>query len=140
MGFNSGFKGLNNYYKTTVLVKKIKRYEKKSLGDIFEGLQNFLGNKKAENHSKIAQELISSYSAMGCNMSLKFIFFILIWILFLKTWDPSPMNASKVSIRTLLKWRCTYSGKWSPDMFGDSCWSFTYMADASWRISDARES
>jgi len=33
--------------------------------------RNFLGNEKAENYSEIVHELISSYSAMGCNMSLK---------------------------------------------------------------------
>jgi len=33
--------------------------------------RNFLGNKKAENYSETAQELIASYSAMGSNMSLK---------------------------------------------------------------------
>lgn len=31
--------------------------------------RNFLENKKAENYSEIAQDLISSYCAMGCNMS-----------------------------------------------------------------------
>ena len=33
--------------------------------------RNFPGNVKVENYSKIVQELISPYSAMGCNMSLK---------------------------------------------------------------------
>jgi len=33
--------------------------------------RNFLGNKKAENYSEILHELISSYSAIGCNMSSK---------------------------------------------------------------------
>ena len=40
--------------------------------EAFENVcRNFLGNKKAENCSEILQELISSYSALGCNMSLK---------------------------------------------------------------------
>ena len=33
--------------------------------------RNILGNKKVENYSEIVHELISSYSAMGCNMSSK---------------------------------------------------------------------
>jgi hypothetical protein len=33
--------------------------------------RNFLGKEKAENYSWIMKELISSYSAMGCNVSLK---------------------------------------------------------------------
>jgi len=39
--------------------------------------RNFLGNEKAENYSVIVHELISSYSAMGCNMSSKL--YILGW-------------------------------------------------------------
>jgi hypothetical protein len=40
--------------------------------DAFENVcRTFLGNEKAENYSDIVQELISSYSAMGCNMPLK---------------------------------------------------------------------
>jgi hypothetical protein len=36
---------------------------------------NFLGNEEAENYNEIVQQLISSYSAMGCNMSLRLRFF-----------------------------------------------------------------
>ena len=40
--------------------------------EAFESVcRKFLGNEKAENHCEIAQELISSYSAVGCNMSLE---------------------------------------------------------------------
>ena len=40
--------------------------------ETFENVcRNFLGNEKGENYSEIVHELISSYSAMGCNMSLK---------------------------------------------------------------------
>jgi hypothetical protein len=38
--------------------------------------RNFLGGVKAENHRKVVQELITSYSAEGCN----FIFCIPIWV------------------------------------------------------------
>jgi len=31
--------------------------------------RNSLGNEKAENYNEIVQELISPYSATGCNMS-----------------------------------------------------------------------
>jgi hypothetical protein len=33
--------------------------------------RNFLGNEKSENYGEILQEPISSYSAVGCNVSLK---------------------------------------------------------------------
>jgi hypothetical protein len=35
------------------------------------GGRNFLGNEKAENYSEIAQDLISSYCALWCNMSME---------------------------------------------------------------------
>jgi hypothetical protein len=33
--------------------------------------RNILGNERPENYSDTVQELISSYSAVGCNVSLK---------------------------------------------------------------------
>jgi len=40
--------------------------------DAFENVcSNFLGNKNSENYVEIMQELLSSYRALGCNMSLK---------------------------------------------------------------------
>jgi hypothetical protein len=40
--------------------------------EAFENIcRDFLGNKKAENCSENVQELISFYSAIGCNTSLK---------------------------------------------------------------------
>jgi len=67
--------------------------------------RNFLGNEKAENYSEIAQHLISSYCALGCNMSMEIHFLRTIWIFFLKTREPSLMNMVKGAIRTLPKWK-----------------------------------
>jgi len=40
--------------------------------EAFESIyRNFLGNEKVKNYSEIVQELISPYSDMGCNLSLK---------------------------------------------------------------------
>ena len=33
--------------------------------------KDFLGNHKAVNYQKVVQDLLTSYKAMGCNMSLK---------------------------------------------------------------------
>ena len=48
-----------------------KRRARKALENIYG---NFLGNEKAENYSETVQKLISSHSAVGCNMSLKLYF------------------------------------------------------------------
>ena len=50
------------------------------------------------------QELISSNSAVVCNMSLKFHFLpSYLDFLSLKTWEPCPMNMVKGSIRIFPK-------------------------------------
>ena len=42
----------------------------------FKGVvKNFLGNTLAKNYSEIAQKLLESYKALGCNMSIKVHFF-----------------------------------------------------------------
>ena len=62
---------LRKYSKTEALVQ-IKFYRGEKIWQAFENVcKNFLANKKTENYSEIVQELISSYSGVGCNMSLK---------------------------------------------------------------------
>ena len=52
--------------------------------------KDFLGNHKAANYQDVVQDLLTSYKAMGCNMSLK--------IHFLKSqWDFFPENLGEVS-------------------------------------------
>jgi hypothetical protein len=65
---------------------------------------NFLGNKKVENYSEIMQELTSSYSVIGCNIQTSFFAFPFGFFP-LKTWEQSPMNMVKVSIRIFSKWK-----------------------------------
>lgn len=84
---------------------------------------NFLGNHKAENYRDIVADLLHSYKAMGCNMSLK--------IHFLDSHlDFFPENLGAVSdehgelfhqqISTMEK---RYIGKWSSNMLADYCWT-----------------
>jgi hypothetical protein len=61
--------------------------------------RNILGNKKVENYSETAQELIASYSAIGCNMSLKRHFLHSHVGFSLKTWQLSPIKIAEGSIR-----------------------------------------
>jgi hypothetical protein len=64
---------------------------------------NFLSHEKLENCSEIVQELISSYSAVGCNMSLKLHFQCSHLGFFLKMREPSQMNMEKGSFRLFSK-------------------------------------
>jgi hypothetical protein len=86
----------------------------------FKRIRNdFLGNHKAVNHQDVVQDLLTSYKAMGCNMSLK--------IHFLGSHlDFFPQNLGEVSdehgerfhqdITTMEK---LYQGKWTSHMLAD---------------------
>ncbi|GBP36303.1 hypothetical protein EVAR_85552_1 [Eumeta japonica] len=65
-----------------------------------EVCHNFLGNKKKENYREIILELLSSYKTLKCNMSLKFISWILIWISFPLILEQYQMNTAKGFIKT----------------------------------------
>ena len=60
-----------------------------------------------ENYSTVVQELISSYSAMACDMSLELLFLHSHLDFFLKTLELSAMNMEKVSIRIFPKLKST---------------------------------
>jgi hypothetical protein len=67
--------------------------------------RNLLGNIKAANYSEIAQDLISSYYALGYNMSMELHFLHTHLDFFLKTRESSLMNMVKDAIRALPKWK-----------------------------------
>jgi hypothetical protein len=65
--------------------------------------RSYKRNEKVDNCSEIVQELISSYSSLGCTCHRNLIFCIHIWIFFRKTWKPSTMNMAKGSTRIFPK-------------------------------------
>jgi hypothetical protein len=84
---------------------------------------NFLLNNKSDNYQEIAERLLQSYQAMGCNMPLK--------IHFLHSHlDFSPQNLGAVSDehgerfhQDIAVMEKRYQGKWSVNMLSDYCWS-----------------
>jgi len=85
--------------------------------------KDFLGNHKAANYQDVVQDLLTSYKAMGCNMSLK--------IHFLESHlDFFPENLGKVSDehgerfhQDILAMEKRYQGKWTSSMLADYCWT-----------------
>jgi len=85
--------------------------------------KDFLGNHKAANYQDVVQELLTSYKAMGCNMSLK--------IHFLESHlDFSSENLGKVSDehgerfdQDILAMEKRYQGKWTSSTLADCCWT-----------------
>jgi len=85
--------------------------------------KDFLGNHKAENHQDVVQDLLTSYKAMGCNMSLK--------IHFVEShFDFFPESLGKVSDehgesfhQDIITMGKRYQGKWTSSMLADFCWT-----------------
>ncbi|UYV70650.1 hypothetical protein LAZ67_8000166 [Cordylochernes scorpioides] len=85
--------------------------------------KNFLGSVKVENYRDIVNDLLLSYKALGCNMSLK--------IHFLHSHlDFFPDNLGAVSDehgerfhQAISSMEKRYQGKWSPAMLADDCWA-----------------
>jgi hypothetical protein len=68
--------------------------------------RNSLSNEKKENYSEFVKQLISSYSAIGCNMLWKLRILLLYSNFFvLKIRAPSRRNMAKCSISTFRKWK-----------------------------------
>ncbi|UYV75417.1 hypothetical protein LAZ67_13000191 [Cordylochernes scorpioides] len=82
------------------------------------------GSVKVENYRDIVNDLLLSYKALGCNMSLK--------IHFLHSHlDFFPDNLGAVSDehgegfhQAISSMEKRYQGKWSPAMLADDCWAF----------------
>ena len=86
-------------------------------------VQNFLGNKKADNYEEIVEELLMSLRDLGCRMSIK--------VHYLHSHlDSFPENLGDVSeeqgerfhqdIKTMEE---RYQGRWDSHMMADYCWS-----------------
>ena len=84
---------------------------------------NFLGNRKQDDYITLVDNLIKSFHALGCNMSIKLHFLH-------SHLDRFPENLGDVSdeqgerfpqdIKTIEKW---YQGGWDQQMMADYCWS-----------------
>ena len=85
--------------------------------------KDFLGNHKAANYQDVVQDLLTSYKAIGCNMSMK--------IHFLESHlDFFPENLSKVGDKRgerfhqdIMAMEKLYQGKRTSDMLADYCWA-----------------
>ncbi len=82
----------------------------------------FLGNYRSPNYMNLVQQLLHSYEALGCKMSLK-LHFLMSHI------DFSPDNMGSVSDehgerfhQDIAVMEKRYKGKWSPPMLADFCW------------------
>lgn len=116
---------LEIYLKMKILISFWKA-KKKQLGMTSDFWQNnLLGNKRDENYVTLVENMLSSYQALGCNMSLK--------IHFLHSHlDYFPYNCGAVSDehgerfhQDIANMEKRYQGKWNVSMLADYCWTIT---------------
>jgi len=102
----------------------------------FKGIcKDFLGNHKAANYKDVVQDLLTSYKAMGCNMSPKIHFLESHLDFFF------PENLGEVNDehgerfhQDILVKKKRYQGEWTSSVLADYCWTLKKdVPEASYR-------
>ena len=91
----------------------------------------FLGNYKADNYEQLVANLLKSYKALACNMSLKRDFPH-------SHLDFFPLSCGEVSDehgerfhQDIAAMEKRYQGKWNPSMLADYCWTLVQVDPAA---------
>ena len=104
-------------------VKKMIDKEKAAWQCFVEVIQNFLGNRKADNYKLVVKRMLLAFRDLGCNMSIK--------VHFLNSHlDQFPENLGAVSDeqgerfhQDFMVMYERYQGRWDRNMMADYCWS-----------------
>jgi hypothetical protein len=89
-------------------------------------VKNFVGNKKADNYTQLAEDMLFHFNRLGCNMSVK--------VQYLHSYvDRFPQNLGDISeeqgerfhqhIKTM---EARYQGRWDAHMMADYCWNLMW--------------
>jgi len=85
--------------------------------------KDFLGNHKAANYQHVVQDLLTSYKAMGCNMTLKIQFLESHLNFFLENLGKVIDEHGERFHQDILAMEKRYQGKWTSSMLADYCWT-----------------
>ncbi|KAK4327299.1 hypothetical protein Pmani_002240 [Petrolisthes manimaculis] len=105
-------------------VRKMDDKEKGAWLSFVAVMENFLGNKKADNYETLVATMLSAFNDLGCNMSVKLHFLY-------SHLDRFPENLGVVSDeqgerfhQDLKTMEDRYQGRWDKHMMAEYCWSF----------------
>ena len=88
-----------------------------------QNLQGLLRNHKAANYQGIVQDMLTSYKAMGCNISPKIHFLESHLDFFAENLgEVSDENGERLH-QYILAMEKRYQGKWTSSMLADYCWT-----------------
>jgi len=85
--------------------------------------KDFLGNHKATNYQNVVQDLLTSYKAMGCNMSLKIHFLESHLDFFSENLGEVNDEHGERFQQDIMAMKNRYKGKWTSSMLADYCWT-----------------
>ncbi|KAJ8703931.1 hypothetical protein PYW07_011074 [Mythimna separata] len=86
-------------------------------------LQIVLGNHKSDSYRELVSELLLSYQALGCNMSLKIHFLDSHLDFFPDNLGAASDEHGERFHQDISSMEKRYQGKWSPNMLADYCWT-----------------
>ena len=84
--------------------------------------QNFLGNKRPHNYTKIVQKLLESYKTLGCNMSIKLPFLHSHLANFAENLGEVNDEQGEQFHQDLKVMEERHQGRWDANMMADYCW------------------
>ena len=86
-------------------------------------IQNFLGNKKAENYKEIVEELLLSLQELGCKMSIKIHYLHSHIEEFQENLGDVSEEQGERFHQDIKVMEERYQGKWDSKMMADYCWN-----------------
>ena len=96
-------------------------------------------NHKAANYQYVMQDLLTSYKAVGCNMSLKIHFLESHLDFFLENLGEVNDEHGERFHQDIMTMEKRYQGKWTSSMFTDYCWILKMdVPDAKYRRKSIR--
>lgn len=112
------------------LEEKMNMCEKSAWQAFRQVVNGFLGNNKCDNYKELVEQLINSYSVMGCRMSLK-LHYLHSHLDFFRTnlGDVSEEHGERFHQDIKVMER-RYQGRWDGAMMGDYVWGLIRNDDA----------
>lgn len=86
-------------------------------------VRNFLGNRKADNYREIVEELLLSFQALGCRMSIKVHYLHSHLAQFPENMGHVSEEQGERFHQDIKVMEERYQGRWDSNMMADYCWS-----------------
>lgn len=104
-------------------VTKMNAAEVRAWNAFSNVVRNFLGNRKAENAGDIVEEMLLSFQALGCRMSIKIHYLHSHLAAFPENMGDMSEEQGERFHQDIKVMEERYQGRWDSNMMADYCWS-----------------